>query len=698
MTFLQPILLLALPLIALPILIHLINQWRYQSIRWAAMMFLLAANRMSRGYAKLRQWLILLFRMLAIAGLVFAVSRPLASGWLGRAASGRPDTTIILLDRSPSMRQQGPGTVVSKLEAGRHQLARTLEMLGSARWVLIESTSNVARDIESPDALLRLAAAEPVSTSADLPAMLEAARDYVRTNRPGRTEIWICSDLRRNDWNADSVRWQTLRDSFLEFPQGVRFHLLAYADAAGGNVAVRVTNARRRQTADGAELLVSLKLAREGGADGKVTLPVQFEIEGARSEVTVEMDGPTYELKDHRIPIERTRERGWGKVSVPADANSADNDFYFVFDRPQPRRTLIVADDPRAVAPLQLAAAISPDPAVPCSAEVITREQLTTAEWDALSLLLWHAPLPEGDSAQAVQAYVKRGGQVVFLPPRAPGDAEFMGVRWQGWVDEQADLPIETWRGDQDVLANTQSGAALPVGRLQIRRHCGLAGELTPLASLKGGQPLLARLPTSRGGVYFCATTPDTGDSSLATNGVVLYVLVQRALAAGAAVLGQARQLTAGDATAEEATAWRQVTGAPDAISTDYPHHAGVYLAGEKLLAVNRAPAEDQAAVLADDRVGELFKGLDFTRVDDRAGSAAGLIQEIWRAFLVGMLVALLAEATLCLPRRVSGARDGGAGLRSSNPGKAQTAAPVEELSAPASLSGGSGSRRTAGT
>ena len=27
--------------------------------RWAAMMFLIAANRMSRGYAKLRQWLIL---------------------------------------------------------------------------------------------------------------------------------------------------------------------------------------------------------------------------------------------------------------------------------------------------------------------------------------------------------------------------------------------------------------------------------------------------------------------------------------------------------------------------------------------------------------------------------------------------------------------------------------------------------------
>ena len=44
MSFLQPWLLVALPLVALPIIIHLINQRRYQTIRWAAMMFLLAAK------------------------------------------------------------------------------------------------------------------------------------------------------------------------------------------------------------------------------------------------------------------------------------------------------------------------------------------------------------------------------------------------------------------------------------------------------------------------------------------------------------------------------------------------------------------------------------------------------------------------------------------------------------------------------
>ncbi len=122
MSFLQPMLLAALPLVALPIIIHLINQRRYQTVKWAAMMFLLAANRMSRGYARLRQWLIMAMRMAAIAGLIFAVSRPLSGGWLGLAAGGRADTTIILLDRSPSMQQVGSDARGSKLETGVRQL------------------------------------------------------------------------------------------------------------------------------------------------------------------------------------------------------------------------------------------------------------------------------------------------------------------------------------------------------------------------------------------------------------------------------------------------------------------------------------------------------------------------------------------------------------------------------------------------
>jgi hypothetical protein len=651
MSFLQPMLLAALPLVALPIIIHLINQRRFQTIRWGAMMFLLAANRMSRGYARLRQWLIMAFRMAAIAGLIFAVSRPLSGGWLGLAAGGRADTTLILLDRSPSMQQAGAGASGSKLQTGLRQLVQTLETLGSARWVLIESTTNKPRELESIKDLLTAPATGPSSASADLPAMLLAARDYIKENKSGRTEIWICSDLRENDWNAESGRWQVLRDGFLELTQGVRFHLLAYEETAPLNLSVRVTEVRRRKTGEGAELLLTLRVTREDSAKENVTVPVGFEIDGARSEVNLELAGAEAELKDYRIPLEKGHDRGWGRVSIPADANPADNDFWFVFEQPAPRRAIVVVEDPRAARPLQLAASISPDPALQCTAELVAAGQLAVVDWDTVSLILWQSPLPDVEAARQIQMFIERGGSALFFPARVPGNGEFLGVRWTAWAEEKSDAPLVGWRGDQDLLAHTSSGQPLPVGQLQIRKYCGLSGEVTPLATLRSGAPLLARVTTDRGSAYFCATTPAAGDSSLATSGVVFYVMVQRALAAGAAALGSTHQVTAGDPPRDDPALWKRVAGAEEALSTDFPFHRGVYQAGDRLLAVNRAAGEAGAPVLAGRRVAGLFRGLDFARVDDRAGNIGSLIQEIWRLFLVAMMVAMVAEAALCLPK-----------------------------------------------
>ena len=661
MSFLQPTFLLAaLPLIALPVIIHLINQRRYQTVRWAAMMFLLAANRMSRGYARVRQWLILSSRMLAIAGLAFVIGRPLAGGWLGLSAGARADSTIVILDRSPSMQQAGAGSGSSKLEAGRRQLVETLKMLGRSRWVLIDGSAGRPRELESVDALLTSPEIGPSGAPADLPAMLQAARDYMEANRAGQTDLWICSDLRANDWDADGGRWQTLRDAFLEFSQRARFHLLAYSQDAPANLSVRVTGAKRQESGDDAELLISLRLAREGIGGPRATIPVQFEIDGARSEVTVEMTGREAELKDHRIPLEKGRGRGWGKVSIPADANPSDNTFWFAFDRPKPRLTLVVAEDPEAARPLQLAASIAPDPAIQCTSEVIGVEQLAGAEWEKVSLLLWQAPIPEGEPSRLVQSFVDRGGRVIFFPPKGPSGGTFLGVRWDDWAEDVKGVPVDSWRGDQDLLAQTQSGSPLPVGQLEVRRYCRLEREeSTALATLKGGAPLLARVATNRGGVYFCSTTANEGDSSLASGGVVFYVLVQRALADGAGVLESTRALSAGDPTGDDPKLWKRLAGLDGVLSTDYASQPGVYASGDRLLAVNRPAAEDLATVLTAPRVAALFKGLDFTRVDDSADNASSLIQEIWRLFLIAMMVAMVVEAGLCLPKpaRLTGAR-----------------------------------------
>jgi hypothetical protein len=507
MSFLQPWMLAALPLAALPVIIHLINQRRFQSINWAAMRFLLEANRMSRGYARIRQWLILLFRVLAIAALVFMISRPLATGWLGLAGGGRPDTTLILIDRSASMNQHGSGNARSKLETGVALVAQTLATLGSSRWVVIDSVSREPRELQSPTELLESPAARPVSASADLPVLLQAAHDYIKNNRTGQTEVWICSDLRANDWNAESGRWEGLRSSFQEFKQSVRFHVVAYSSPAADNLAIRVTDVQRRSIGDEAALFLSLRLVHEGSA-AKRSVPIHFDIEGARSELTVAMEGRELDLKNHRIPLAGDRMRGWGHVAIPADENPADNEFYFVFDELPSRRTILVTEDPTVTRPLELAAGSSPDPAASSTVEVIAPDQLGGVAWDDVALVLWQAQLPASATADAITQFVNRGGQVVFFPPTAPGNETIFGARWTQWQTPPEPVHVETWRGDQDLLARTQSGAALPVGELTVRRFCGLEGEFTALAKLYGGATLLGRVTTDRGGVYFALRPP----------------------------------------------------------------------------------------------------------------------------------------------------------------------------------------------
>jgi len=42
--------------------------------------------------------------------------------------------------------------------------------------------------------------------------------------------------------------------------------------------------------------------------------------------------------------------------------------------------------------------------------------------------------------------------------------------------------------------------------------------------------------------------------------------------------------------------------------------------------------------------------------VNNQAGASSSLVEEIWRAFLVVMLAAMIGEACLCLPRKVADA------------------------------------------
>src|SRR4051812_44614347 len=104
MSFLHPSLFWwGLPLLAVPIIIHLINMMRHRRVKWAAMEFLLASQKRHRTWIILKQLLLLLLRILAVAAIVLMVSQPLLRNNLGAMLGGTRTHHIVLLDDSFSM-------------------------------------------------------------------------------------------------------------------------------------------------------------------------------------------------------------------------------------------------------------------------------------------------------------------------------------------------------------------------------------------------------------------------------------------------------------------------------------------------------------------------------------------------------------------------------------------------------------------
>ena len=655
MSFLQPLVLIALPLMALPIIIHLINQQRHRTIPWAAMMFLMRAKRMSKGMARLRHLLILLMRVLAIGTLIFAISRPLSGGWLGSVGLSKPDATLILLDRSASMEMQDLQAGESKRSTALKRLAQLLEQGDyGTHLLLIDSASGQMQEVDSPKALLNPPMTGASATSANIPSMLETALAYLKANESGRAEIWICSDLNENDWDVHSGRWNAMRQAFAEL-EGVHHFLLAYTDPPSNNLSVRVENVQRWKRGNDAELILDVMVRTNGNSSGTPRVPIEFEVNNIQSVVEVELDTLGASLQGHRIPIDAKLTSGWGSVSLPGDANPLDNRFFFVFSEPPVRKAVVVSDDKRIAEAFRRALAIPLDPRLQHQADVIPVNRIAEIDWESTGLLIWQGALPSGLVAEQIEHFVNSGRAVMFFPPAQNTGEQLFDSRWGDWqsADGQEIAKAAWWRGDADLLAHVESGDALPLNGLRTYRYRTLESTGTPLARFDDETPLLTRVPTDHGAIYFCSTLPTAQYSSLERDGIVFYIMLQRALTEGSLTLAAAAQRDAGVGVLADRDQWKSVASAENTASLSQRElHAGVYQDGEYWVAVNRSQAEDNAKTSPVETVDALFDSLSYRRIDVDVGDTSALASELWRIFLIAMALALILEAVLSLPSR----------------------------------------------
>lgn len=202
---------------SVPIVIHLLNRRRFRIVDWAAMRFLLAAQKQNVRRLRVEQWLLLATRcgILALLALALAAVTPWAESWWQQlfpggafaapAVTGRTHK-VIILDGSLSMTYLGEqGVAFDRARSMAAELVRSsaggdgfsVIFMGTPLRAIVPGPGDDAEKVASEIEMLRCS-----HGSADLGAALSLAEELIR-RAPGKyaqREIYIFSDLQKGTW------------------------------------------------------------------------------------------------------------------------------------------------------------------------------------------------------------------------------------------------------------------------------------------------------------------------------------------------------------------------------------------------------------------------------------------------------------------------------------------------------------------
>ncbi len=205
--------------VSVPIIIHLLNKRRFRIVQWAAMEFLLDADKKNRRRVRVENLLLLALRCLLMFLIGLLLARPFLPSRLANLVSQDQQLErIVLLDDSLSS-QVVNGSVPS-FDAAKSALKRLVtqlaEMESSDDWLTVFVASRpeqpllanepvtrntLATLIESIDAL------EATDMAVDYSIAMEQLRHYLAGAREnvGRV-VYVISDMRQRDWKESIAR------------------------------------------------------------------------------------------------------------------------------------------------------------------------------------------------------------------------------------------------------------------------------------------------------------------------------------------------------------------------------------------------------------------------------------------------------------------------------------------------------------
>ncbi|MFT4976535.1 MAG: hypothetical protein ACI8S6_002440 [Myxococcota bacterium] len=557
MTFglLTPLALGLLALVAGPILVHLVRRRPAERQAFGAMLLLRRLERKLRRRRRLHDLLLLILRILAVALVVIATTRPEVR-WPGDPEDlGQAGAVVIVLDNSLSMDQEidwsGPDDEADASTEGR----RTL--FTESRRRAVEAVMNLPEGVRVASVLIGgEAAGLSGGLSTDRGVVAAALLEAKQTQ--GRTDLVGGLRIARRLLEGRGGEVIVFNDEAGPSAVDAAREEIALLSSQGGALLPRPLKVQRpanvsvlsAEYGDGPEGgSVRIELMNFGVDEVEVPCTVSLP-DGA--EITTFVTVPPEETAEALVTVPRVAEGGVGIVSLGDGAVAEDDRFAFHLPRIGASRVLVVDGDPgmtptdsevyfleRALAPWGARAAaqggVLPDITGPAGITVLDPE---------VHRVVFLANLGDpGAIAGRVVDFVRRGGGLVI----SAGE-NVTAERYNAAFSDLLPAPLRrpralTNRGEPGIPV------ALPDVGLDLFRPFSRGGlgafrkvawkriftlepysesdEVKTLMSLEGGAPLLVERKVGRGRVLFLAGTMDLGWGNMPLQAVYMP-LVQR--------------------------------------------------------------------------------------------------------------------------------------------------------------------------
>ncbi|MBI2787233.1 MAG: DUF4159 domain-containing protein [Elusimicrobia bacterium] len=565
MRFGFPAALWALPLAALPVVIHLMSRRAARRVPFSDLTLLKAVDARARPKARLRELLLMAARCVLLAALILAAAAPARRGDAAAGAAGLD--LVLLLDASYSTRARDGVTV--RFDAAREAGRRLLKRLAPGDRVAVGTFDEALKaplawgDARAADAAL--AAARPGWRGTNAAAALAAARKALEEAPRGRKRAVVVL----GDGAEHGLREKAPAPAEGAAVIGLRFPALANAwlSSAGPSPdsSARAPRVEVRLAAAGAPASTPLDLwvgDRRAGS-GSASAPA-----GAESRSALALPA----AEDSAAP-------SWaGRVAARPGALAEDDQVYFsMAHRPSPR-VLVLYSDPqffRAGKPGWFLRELFGGGRETLAGR--DADFLEAARWNEADLtkygtvMMADAARPAPGLSAALEAFAGRGGGVVFIPGVRGNEADLAAFPW---LPARLGTAVEVSAPGLKVIREgeaTSGWGDLDLSKVSVRRMFLLEPAPGSEVWVSGvsGEAVLVAGSVGRGRAVVWATPLDAAWTNLGLKPFFIpWARACLALSVPDSARDAARKVKVGDPIIRE---WSRGEAAPDRISVISP-------------------------------------------------------------------------------------------------------------------------------